>query len=170
MRIKITRKYSKYQAVCEVLNKESRQALIDAACGMYGAYWDLTLGRFFAISAGDVSFLEIKRSPTVAQVFWLKGLEDFAKEFEQACKNVQMPKTLLRKNEDQAARACLKMTPQESMLTFVQKHFGLHSYREAEQITLAEYMMARRAQYNEVVMQRRLEQLQMAEIKKGQKK
>lgn len=169
MNLNITDKYSDHEAECEVLTPESVQAVKNAACAMYVDYWNLTISQYFALTNGDFSVIELNGEPTIAQYYWMLGLEDFGDEFAKACKSVIVPKSLMRKFEEQARSACLKMTAQEAMLIFVRDYFGLRNFSEAGQITLMDYMIARRDTYNKTVAQRRLEQLQLADYKKAKK-
>lgn len=169
MQIDLQAKYSKYAELIPVLTTDSREALRSSVCAIYGEYWDMPLKDYFAAIDGDFSRIGLKGEPTVAQRLWLDGLREFGQEFEKACKQVTIPDMMARKYEKQARQACIKVGVKESMLVFVQQYFFLHNFREAENITLAEYIMARRAEFNKIVMQRKMEQLQTEAIKSKRK-
>lgn len=169
MKIDINSRYSEVADLYRVLTDESKEAIKAEAVKLYGEYWDMTIGDYFALDRGDCSKVALNGEPTLVQYVWLEGLTAFTQEFAKALKSVQIPKTMQRKFEDQARNVCIKVDVRESILDFTQRSFYLHSYREAENITLAEYMIKRRAEFNSIMMQRRMEQLQMANINKKSK-
>ena len=170
MRIDINRPYSECIDACTALKPDGLEQLKQAAQDHIGAYWDLTLGVYFRLCDGDLSVLGFGEKETVAQHYWLEGLKGFGEELAKITRRLEMPKNLLRPYEEQARSICLKLDAKESILVFVQRYFGLPSFRACEDITLAEYIIARRADYNENVMRRRAEQLQQQAINKRQKK
>ena len=101
--------------------------------------------------------------PTVLQVYWKRRFEDFVNEFAEALKKLTIPQS---PEEAQAAQGLIKVGWDESILVFAQQWFGLHSYKEAEQLTIGEILIAKRAQYNREKFQRQMSQIQMSKFKK----
>lgn len=170
MQIKLNDIYSESAELLKFATPETIAAIKEAAVAMYGDYWEMTIGRLIKLDSGDYSSIGYNGSETIAQHYWLEGLREFGKDLAKIARGLQIPKSLLRKYEMQARTACINTSAAEGMLIFTQKYFGLHSFREAENITVSEYIIARRADYNSTVMQRKAEQLQMAEIKQRRTK
>ena len=151
------REYEKYFAPDFV------KALQDAAERQFGAMYDLTFAEFHALANGDFSRLGDMSNPTVLQVYWAKRFSEFVDEFAKTLKKLQVKQTT---DEEQAGADLLPVSWAEGLLVFLQKYFGLQSYKQAEQITLGELLIAKRAQYNEDLFKRRLQALQLKRMQK----
>lgn len=151
------REYEKYFA------PEFVKALQDAAEQQFGSMYDLTFAEFYALANGDFSRLGDMSNPTVLQVYWTKRFAAFVDEFANTMKKLQIKPTA---DEEQAGAALLPVSWAEGLLVFLQKYFGLQSYKQAEQITLGELLIAKRAQYNEDLFKRRLQSLQLKRMQK----
>lgn len=151
------REYEKYFA------PEFVKALQDAAEQQFGAMYDLTFAEFHALTNGDFSRLGDMSNPTVLQVYWTKRFAAFVDEFANALKKLQVKPTT---DEEQAGADLPPVSWAEGLLVFLQKFFGLQSYKQAEQITLGELLIAKRAQYNEDLFKRRLQALQLKRMQK----
>ena len=68
--------------------------------------------------------------------------------------------------EKRAENGLLKTDWAESMLVFLQNFFGLRSFREAENITVGEILIAKRARFNEDMYRRNLARIQTQKITK----
>lgn len=145
------------------ITKRSANALKKAAEDEFGSMYDLTFAQFWACSNGDFSILGDLAMPTVLQVYWKRRFEDFVNEFAEALKKLTIPQS---PEEAQAAQGLIKVGWDESILVFAQQWFGLHSYKEAEQLTIGEILIAKRAQYNRDRFQRQMSQIQMSKFKK----
>ena len=60
----------------------------------------------------------------------------------------------------------LKISWDEAILVFVRDYFGLHSFKDAERITMGEILIAKRATYNREKFQRKLAKIQTAKLHK----
>lgn len=134
-----------------------------AAEQVFGSMYDLTFAEFWACSNGDFSILGDISNPTVFQVYWQKRFEQFVKEFAEALKRLTIAQT---PEEAQASQGLVKVTWDEGILTFLQQWFGLHNYKEAEQITIGEILIAKRAAYNREKFQRQMSKIQMSKLNK----
>lgn len=157
MRINERTKYKEFQKVEKYLTKQSVQRIKDAAEKKYGGMYDMPFERFYSCANGDFSHLYINNEPTVLQVYWQKRFEEFVKEFAQALQKLTLPAT---DDERVASQDLLKLEWGEAILVFVQNYFGCRSFKEAEQITIGEILIAKRAQYNKDKYMRQLGQVQ----------
>lgn len=88
---------------------------------------------------------------TVFEWYTADGLRGFLEEYIQKLEGLQPP---LDPAERAAQRACLKVTTTEGLLCFARDYFGLHSFAEAEAVTLAEVLIAKKDTYNKTVFQK----------------
>ena len=130
---------------------------------VFGSMYDLTFAQFWACSNGDFSILGDISNPTVFQVYWQKRFEQFVKEFAEALKRLTITQT---PDEAQASQGLVNVPWDAGLLTFLQQWFGLHNYKEAEQITIGEILIARRAAYNREKFQRQMSKIQMSKLNK----
>lgn len=159
-------KYTLYSEIADAekyITKRSVEALKEAAEKVFGSMYDLTFAQFWACSNGDFSILGNTSEPTVLQVYWKKRFDEFVNEFAEALKKLTIPQT---PEETRASQGLIKVGWDEGILVFVQQWFGLHSYKEAEQITLGEILIAKRAAYNRDKFQRQMSSIQMSKFKK----
>ena len=156
-------KYWRLEPIEYLLTEEQKSALMAAAEQVFGSMYDLTFAEFWACSNGDFSILGDISNPTVFQVYWQKRFEQFVKEFAEALKRLTIAQT---PEEAQASQGLVKVTWDEGILTFLQQWFGLRSYKEAEQITIGEILIAKRAAYNREKFQRQMSKIQMSKLNK----
>lgn len=157
-------------AFCDVvwqnLKESCKEELRTAAMQSYGDYEGVTIGRVVEITeTGDVS--EVFGSHfrgTWGQVVWLLGLTEFINK---------LPETLLAltpKMDADEMRACegmMESTIGESLLVFARNYFGLHSFTEAERITIGEVLIAKKAVYNETMFQKKLSKIKLEKAKQN---
>lgn len=87
-----------------------------------------------------------------------EGLERFIKQLETLT-----PKQNAKEKAAQAA--CMKTSTIEGLLIFARDFFGLKSFAEAEKVTLAELLIAKKQAYNIRVFVTRLNDLMTKEVK-----
>ena len=162
MRIDKTTKYSEFEPIEKYVPDSQKKAITNAAESLYGCMYDLEFGEFWNVANGDFSRLGNLEDPTVFQVYWLKRFDEFTKEFADTLNKLHIKPTA---EEQRASEGCLKISWGESILVFLQKFFGLKSFKEAEKITLGEILIAKRAQYNDDIFARRISRIQMQKIK-----
>lgn len=162
MRITRDTKYSEIVTLEKCFSAETADALKRAAESVYGEMYDLTFERFYNCTQGDFSHLGDISDPTALQVYWAKRFSDFATEFAGTLKHLTIEQT---GDEKQAAQGLLRVDWSEGLLVFIQQYFGLKSFREAEQITIGEILIAKRAQYNQDKYRRSLAAIQMSKLK-----
>lgn len=165
MQVTENTKYSVFAPVEQYATPETIENLKQAAQKIYGDTWSLTIGQFAELSDGN-GFYDIlgdTSDPTVLQVYWLKAFADFAKDFAKVLESVKIPQDAA---ELQAAESCKKVSMLEGMLVFARGYFGLHSFADAEQVTLADYVIARRDEYNKAIYSRKLADLRTKQYRK----
>lgn len=164
MRITDDTKYAEFEPVEKYVKPKAVQRIFESAEEKFGKMYDLEFGTFWQCSndnfeevLGDIS------EPTVLQVYWKKRFEKFVEEFAGALKAMTLTQTA---EEIQAAEGLLKVSWDEAILVFVRDYFGLHSFKDAERITMGEILIAKRAVYNREKFQRKLAKIQTAKLHK----
>lgn len=163
MRVTERTKYKTFQAVEPYIDAKSVKQLKRASEHIYGGMYDLTFEKFYACANGDFSHLGDLKDATVLQVYWCKRFNEFVVEFANALKSLALPQT---PDEARASSSLLKIQWAEGLLVFMQQFFGLKSFKDAEQITIGELLIAKRAQYNRDKYQRELSKIQTAKFRR----
>lgn len=163
MRISARTQYRTFREYEQFLTDESAELLKREAEKHFRGMYDLTFAEFYACSNGDFGeILGNTEQPTVLQVYWCKRFADFAKELAAELKRMTITPT---GDEQRASAGLLKVDWGEAILVFLQKYFGLKSFKEAEQITIGELLIAKRAQYNADKFQREIVRIQTQKLK-----
>lgn len=166
MQIDLSKPAGDYVGFLPFIVGEERDKLIKAAQELHGSYWSLSVGRFFECSKGVFKHIGIESNDepiTTGQYLWVLGFKDFLELVAKVSKKYDVPQTA---DEKRAAAGCLQLTPYESVIVFLQSFFGLHSFDEAEERSMLEYITARKAVYNKAVFEKRMAQIQRAKYKK----
>lgn len=159
-------KYAEFKDFEKFLDDESIANLKRAAEVEFVPMYEMTFVQFLQACEDTTTIIGKKDNPTVLQVYWEKRFEEFKKEFEEKIKSTNVPPT---KEAALAAKDLPAQTFAEGILVFGRQYFGLHNFREAEQLTLGDIIIARKDAYNTAIFQRRLNAIQMANIKKANK-
>ena len=162
MKITSKTKYADFEPYEPFLTGESVAELKAAAERSIRFCHTLTLDEFWGLLAGDYSLLGDLSSPSVYQVYWAKRFKDFVEEFTQSCNALSMKDP----ENDGMDAGCVKIEPQENMLIFVREYFGLHSFVEAGERTIGEYILARKDAFNKWRTRKNIEKKQLAKLKK----
>ena len=162
MRITERTKYAKIAHIEKYFTAQTIDGLKSAAEAKYGAMYDLPFGTFWACQNGDFSHLGDLSNPTVLQIYWCKRFADFATDYAKQLQACTLPPTA---DETAANNGLLPVSFGEAMLVFIQSFFGLRSFKEAEQITTGELLIAKRAQFNRDKFQRNFAAIQRKKIK-----
>lgn len=162
MKIDFSKPYDRYADVLRFATDDSRKVLRAKADELQPVY-QLTLAQFFACSAGDFScVVKDKDNPTVGEVFWVEHFGDFLQDFAKVLERLSIKQTPEQK---QASAGCLPVEWQEGMLVFVRRYFGLSSFADAERVTIADYLLAKKDEYNSIIFDRNLADIQKHKIK-----
>lgn len=161
MNIDFSKPYSKYVDVLPFVTNESRKALMQEAAKIRDPY-TLTLAEFFACCDGYFGCVvkDIER-PTTGEGLWLEMFSGFIADFGKILERLVIPQTPEQK---QASVNCLPVEWQEGMLVFVRAYFGLKSFSEAESVTIGDYLLAKKDEYNTNIFQRNMAKIQTQKI------
>ena len=127
------------------VSEEQDKLLKEKAEGKFGNCYNLTLDEFWGVANGNYELLGDTTNPTVLQVYWIKRFDDFVQELEQLHNRIKIEPTPEQK---QASTRCVKFRPMEAMLLFCCTYFGLHNFGDAGKITIGEYVLAAKDDYN----------------------
>lgn len=156
-------KYADIAHVEKYLTEKAVRELYKAAEAKFGSMYDLTFAQFHACANG--SFSEIvgdMENPTVLQIYWCKRFGEFVKDFAETLAKITLKQT---PDEKRACAGLLKTDWAEGLLVFIRDYFGLSSFKAAENITLGEILIAKRARYNDDLFRRNLARIQTQKIK-----
>lgn len=163
MIIDFSRPYSKYADILPFVTDESHKELMAQATKIRDPY-TLTLSEFFACCEGDFGcVVKDTKNPTTGEVLWLEMFQSFVDDFSKILERLVIQQTPEQK---QASANCLPVEWQEGMLVFVRSYFGLKSFGEAESVTIGDYLLAKKDDYNTNVFQRNMAKIQTQKIHK----
>jgi len=149
------------------MDAESRERLREDAESVYGSPWGLALRDFFALAKRDLSFFGLTKDTalkmTVRQYVWLKWFDEVCEQVVNILHRLTAPQSDTARK---ASEQLLKVGFDESTLVFVRKYFGLKNFTEAESITLADFILARKDHYNDCVFKYYFNDIQRQQFKK----
>lgn len=148
--------------VDKYLSADDKNTIKDAVRRVFGGFESITIGQWANCIDGKFEAVIGEIRGTWLQVYWLQGFKDFATSFPDMLKNLS-PK--MDADEEQAASGLLQTSLVESVLVFARSYFGLKSFREAEDITLGEVLIAKKATYNETMYRKKLAKIQINNAK-----
>lgn len=165
MQITNETKYENIASTLLFIDKASEQRLIDespiAVFGK-GGYYAMTIGQLGAlIDGGSIADLIPTIGTKDMKVFEYYTARELPNFIEKFVKQLEMFSIKPTPKEQRASAGCYKVGAVEGLLLFARSYFGLHSFREAEEITLADLLIAKKDSYNEIVRTR----AQMAQMK-----
>lgn len=112
---------------------------------------EMKLKRFFELINEEyyktINYNEI----TVFEYYWILGFKDFIEEFIKILKNFEIKET---PEENQAGKFCYESTFQESILIFTRNYFNLPSFEAVGELSLGEYLIARKDNYNKIMFEK----------------
>lgn len=161
MKFDLNEKWSKYTDVLRFVEKKSREDLQRGAEELR-PMWELTLADFFACCDGDFSCV-LENDPKLWQVLWVESFSNFVTNFTDVCKRLTIEPT---QEQKQASQGCLPVEWQEGILIFARSYFGLHSFKDAERLTLADFILAKKHDYNTQLAERNMQKIQLKKLKK----
>lgn len=159
-------KFIKYFVLLENMDEESKNRLQEYAESVFGSPWELALKDFFALSEGNLSFIGLEESgymsASVCQYVWMKDFREVVEQVTNILKRLQVPQS---PEAQRASKNCLKMGFKEGVLVFVRKYFGLRSFSEAESVTLGDFIVAKKDEYNGAIFQHSMNEIQKQKLK-----
>ena len=153
--------------VLDNMDEASRDRLREDAQTIYGSPWALALKDFFALAKRDLSLFGLTKenalAMTVRQYVYLRWFDEVAAQVAKILKTLTVPQSDAMKR---ASEHCLKVSGEESTLVFVRRYFGLKNFTEAENISVADFIIARKDQYNDSMLKYCLNEIQRQQFKK----
>lgn len=149
------------------MDEKSRSRLIEDAENHFGSPWGLALRDFFALSKHDLSYIgltkETEINASVRQYMWMQSFSECVRKVGDILVKLTPPMT---EEARQANEHCMKMDGVESALIFTRKYFGLRNFTEAEQITLSDFIVAKKDAYNTAMFQYAINDIQRKKFAK----
>lgn len=165
-----TDRYTEHLILLDNCDADSLKRLQADAESVYGSPWSLTLRDFFALSKGDLSFIgltaETAIQASVRQYIWMKEFKEVVEQVTAILKRLQMPSN---PDQERASSKCLSTNFEESALIFARRYFELHSFSEAENTTLSDYIVARKDDYNNNIFRWAMAEIQKNKLKTRKK-
>lgn len=168
MKINPSEPYIKYVDILNHCNEETMQAFRKDAERVYGSPWALRIKDFFALSEGDLTYIGITSKEqtifaSVRQYVWITEFREMAEQITNMLKTFTIPQSA---ESQRAAVKCIKMGFKEATLIFIRSYFGLKSFGEAENISVADFIVAQKDEYNTAIFKHTMAEIQHAKIKK----
>ena len=143
-------------------------ALADAARAHFGVsdWYAITIDTFCDLTAGDWSaFGFVTVDMTLYEWALLRDFRDFAAGFCDVLGRLVVPATLAEKT---ASAGLPELTAFEFMAGFARRFFGLKSFLDGGEVTLGEYLLARKEDYRRQMAERRMlaEQRRKSNVKR----
>ena len=161
MKIDFSKPYSKYVDVLPFVTDDSRKVLMEQAAKIRDPY-TLTLAEFFACCDGDFGcVMKDTKNMTTGEGLWLEYFCNFVTDFGKILERLVIQQT---QEQKQASANCLPVEWQEGMLVFVRSYFGLKSFAEAENVTIGDYILAKKDEHNNAIFQRNMAKIQTQKI------
>lgn len=160
-------KLSEMGAFLPYIEQSSIKELKNAAEGLYGSPWGLTLGEFFTCSEGDYSRIGIDfahpEEITLIQYYWMMSFKEMCEALNSALTKMSVAPT---PDAREASSACRKMTFRESVNVFCREYFGLTSFRAVDDLTLDDLLLAKKDAYNKAIFEKGMAEIQKRKMKK----
>lgn len=147
------------------ISESCRMNIEAAAVEKFGAFNVLTIEDLSAISQGNLDGIlgnEWSTDPTVLQWAWAEYAKKQMEIFVKTLERFTIPET---PEEKRAAEGLPSVTFIEGLLVFSQSFFSLPSYVAAAKTTIGDIVIAKKAEYRRLCMQRRLDRIQAQKIK-----
>ena len=148
---------------------DEQAKLVEAAQKVLGSYWELKVGQFFECLNGNFECIGIKNDECemMAQLMWVRGFKGFVETMMKVLQRYEVKQTA---DEKLASASCEKMSFEESTLVFLQRYFGLHSFEEAEELPLSNFVISKKAAYNKATFERKAGEIQKKRLNEKSKR
>lgn len=154
------------------INEEHLKELLESelitALPLEKSVFAMTLGEFLECFADDYA-TRFFSNPDTILIFAVGRLKQWRSEMESVSKILTLNELKLTNEEKAAQRGVVFPTAQESILCEAVEYFHLHSFDEAEQIPLSNYLIMKRKKSAEALYQRNLNKIYAAKNEKAGK-
>lgn len=122
-------------------------------------YGELRIGDFFDCMNAEYGVIMHGKKDwnkcNNAQFLWAMGFAEYLRAFSKMIQRLQVP---MSAEEKAAQGACLAVSFEESVLVFVQQYFGLPSFKACQEVTINEYLIAKKQMYNRAIVQQKVDE------------
>ena len=132
--------------------EELRRAAVADKFGME-CFYGLTLGGLLDGMRGDFDALMDCGGDTVFDRYRIAAFCEWLKEFVAVVDSLTLKPTPKQRMQ---ANGCKTLTFEESVYYFVRSYFGLHSFDAVRDLTVGDYIMAKKDDYNKAVVDRNI--------------
>ena len=118
-----------------------------------GGFYDMTLGGLLDAMKDDFDALQDCHGETVFDVYRVAAFSQWVNEFIAAVEALT-----LRPTAKQVAQSsgCKPLTFEESVYFFTRSYFGLKDFDSVRELTVADYIMAKKDDYNHNIVERNI--------------
>lgn len=158
-------KVKDFAPFANVLTDESAKRIAEAAVtNKFGkdGFWSMRIADFFAIAGGDIASLLNADGESLFDEVRVKEFVKFVDDFTALAKSLTLHPSA---DDARTTQGCLDMTFEESVYMFARKYFGLPSFSAVDELALADYILAKKDDYNTCVMERNA----MAAMRQGRR-
>lgn len=140
-----------------LMEDKDKQALTDAAIrSKFGeaGFWGMTLGGIFAALRDDLDAVATEEeAATVFGVYRLKAFPKWLDDFLTTAAALTAKPTA---KQARASQGCVKISFEESVYILMRRYFGLQSFDAVNTMTAADYILAKKDDYNTQVVERNM--------------
>lgn len=143
--------YEEAAAFIELMSEDQKAILNQRAVELFGDPWGMKIGEILGMiekQADSFPFNIHSADITLLQYLWMQQLDDF---FNRLSKILERFKVAETQEQKQASQGSLKMSFREGVLVFLRSYFGLHTFDEALELPLADFLLAKKDEYNKTI-------------------
>jgi len=151
-----------YPEIIEQSRNHIKENLDSSIFSFYG----MTISEFLQLQENKMpkkieALLANKNTTLKTYIKILNTFESGAKSFEAIIERTSIEQSI---EERIASTNLLSMTAEETMLSFVKEYFNLNNFEQAQNITIYEYIIAKKIHYNNVMFQKNMTEQQKNKI------
>ena len=118
-----------------------------------GGFYDMTLGGLLDAMKDDFDALQECNGETVFDVYRVAAFRQWLNEFIAAAEALTLRPTAKKVAQ---SNGCKPLTFEESVYFFTRSYFGLKDFDSVRDLTVADYIMAKKDDYNHNVVERNI--------------
>ena len=116
-----------------------------------GGFYDMTLGGLLDAMKDDFDALQECHGETVFDVYRVAAFRQWLNEFIAVVEALTLKPTAKQVAQ---SNGCKPLTFEESVYFFTRSYFGLKDFDSVRELTVADYIMAKKDDYNKAVVDR----------------
>ena len=116
-----------------------------------GSFYDMTLGGLLDAMKDDFDALQECHGETVFDVYRVAAFRQWLNEFIAVAEALTLKPTAKQVAQ---SNGCKPLTFEESVYFFTRSYFGLKDFDSVRKLTVADYIMAKKDDYNKAVVDR----------------